>query len=127
MNDMNKGYHGYSMSKRAYEAYENGEAPKSKWTKAAMLQMIQDYLDDNDIECGIDFTQFKKDELFHHFFHVTSWHHCSKLCNEVDFYGLWDYAVDLALKYTPSYPHESATREDYERRMEKAYANHRIA
>lgn len=33
MMDVNSGYIGYSMSRRAAEAYEDGEMPKSKWTK----------------------------------------------------------------------------------------------
>lgn len=35
MMDVNSGYIGYSMSRRAAEAYEDGEMPKSKWTKKA--------------------------------------------------------------------------------------------
>ena len=45
----NKGYDGYSMSIRAREAYEDGEMPKSKWTKKAMLEAIREYCEDYDI------------------------------------------------------------------------------
>ena len=34
------GYHGYSMSNNAKEAYENGEMPLSKWTKTAIIDAI---------------------------------------------------------------------------------------
>ena len=37
MMDVNSGYIGHSMSRRAAEAYEDGEMPKSKWTKKAMV------------------------------------------------------------------------------------------
>lgn len=42
MMDVNSGYIGYSMSRRAAEAYEDGEMPKSKWTKKAMVAAIKD-------------------------------------------------------------------------------------
>ena len=35
------GYVGSSMSRRAREAYENGEKPKSRWTKEAMLDALK--------------------------------------------------------------------------------------
>lgn len=35
--DMNSGYSGWSMSKNAVAAYHDGEMPKSKWTKKAIL------------------------------------------------------------------------------------------
>lgn len=46
MMDVNSGYIGHSMSRRAAEAYEDGEMPNSKWTKKAMvvaphLQVLQ--------------------------------------------------------------------------------------
>ena len=37
MHDMNSGYDGYSMSKRAVEAYGNGEKPYSKWKKSDIV------------------------------------------------------------------------------------------
>ena len=41
MMDVNSGYIGYSMSRRAAEAYEDGEMPKSKWTKKAMVAAMR--------------------------------------------------------------------------------------
>lgn len=35
------GYDGYSMSNNAREAYEYGYMPKSKWTKATMIEAIK--------------------------------------------------------------------------------------
>ena len=90
--NVNSGYVGYSMSKRAVEAYEQGEKPKSKWTKAAMLQEIAAYCDDFDMEMDSKawayLSKLTKAELFDRFFYKTSWHHTSKYFNATDFYGL---------------------------------------
>ena len=40
-----RGYVGCSMSVNAALAYADGERPRSKWTKAAMLGAIADYCD----------------------------------------------------------------------------------
>lgn len=45
MMDVNSGYIGYSMSRRAAEAHEDGEMPKGEWTKKAMAAAIQSYCD----------------------------------------------------------------------------------
>lgn len=45
MMDVNSGYIGYSMSRRAAEAHENGEMPRSKWTKKTMAAAIRSYCD----------------------------------------------------------------------------------
>lgn len=41
--DMNSGYSGWSMSRNAVAAYRDGEMPKSKWTKKAILAALEDY------------------------------------------------------------------------------------
>lgn len=43
MHDMNSGYDGYSMSKRAVEAYEQGEKPYSKWKKSDILEILEEH------------------------------------------------------------------------------------
>lgn len=40
-----KGYIGASMSANARAAYEAGEMPRSKWTKAAILGALRGYCD----------------------------------------------------------------------------------
>lgn len=90
------GYVGCSMSARAQEAYERGEMPKSKWTKAAMLDAIagalwfNDLLDDDYMDI---FKRLKKDELFDKFFEWSSWHHTGKFANVTDFYDVDETAV----------------------------------
>lgn len=85
------GYVGCSMSRRAQEAYEQGEKPKSKWTKAAMLDAIagvlwfDDMLTDDNMAA---FKKLKKDELFNGFFEWSSWHHTGKYANVTDFYDV---------------------------------------
>lgn len=100
--DMNSGYSGYSMSKRAVGAYEDGEMPASKWTKAAMLSSINGYLDAFDLACDLNLGAMRKDELFKQFFCLSSWHHTSKFCRETDFYAIDEDALcDVARDMTP--------------------------
>ena len=87
--DVNSGYIGHSMSRRAAEAYEDGEMPKSKWTKKAMVAAIQSYCDEFDMFFDPDVLKgIRKDDMFERFFHKSSWHHTSKFFNETDFYKL---------------------------------------
>lgn len=94
----NGGYHGWSMSNRAVEAYDNDEMPKSKWTKARMLDEIARYMEDNWLTLGADadayVAKLTKDELFSRFFRCSSWHHTSKYFNATDFYSLDEDAVE---------------------------------
>lgn len=94
MMDVNSGYIGHSMSRRAAEAYEDGEMPNSKWTKKAMVATIQSYCDEFDMSFDPDVLKgMRKDDMFERFFHKSSWHHTSKFFNETDFYKLDEDAV----------------------------------
>lgn len=44
------GYHGFSMSNNAVEAYKNGEMPLSKWTKKAILEEAEKYT----LQCSLE-------------------------------------------------------------------------
>ena len=110
MMDVNSGYIGYSMSRRAAEAYEAGEMPKSKWTKKAMVAAIQSYCDEFDMLFDPDLLKgMHKDEVFERFFHESSWHHTSKFFNETDFYKLDEDAV--CGSFRPMNPTEVAERD----------------
>lgn len=110
MMDVNSGYIGYSMSRRAAEAYEDGEMPKSKWTKKAMVAAIQSYCDEFDMLFDPDVLKgMRKDEVFERFFHKSSWHHTSKFFNETDFYKLDEDAV--CESFRPMNPTEVAERD----------------
>lgn len=82
------GYDGQSMSIRAREAYAAGEMPKSRWTKAAMVEAIRDWCADADRVMLPEVEGLRKDEIFSRFFCCTSWHHTGKYANPTDFYGV---------------------------------------
>lgn len=78
------GYNGYSMSNNAVTAYENGEKPFSKWSKADILEEIKE---------DIDFEKynFKKISSFilkNYFLQKSSWHHTSSYYNCTNFYRI---------------------------------------
>lgn len=79
-----RGYSGCSMSWGAEAAYEDGEMPKSKWTKTKMIQVIEKWMDEEDL--FVDVYTMKKDEIFDSYFMWSSWHHTSKYANKTDFY-----------------------------------------
>ena len=120
--DVNSGYIGHSMSRRAAEAYEDGEMPKSKWTKKAMVAAIQAYCDEFDMFFAPDVLKgMHKDEVFERFFHKSSWHHTSKFFNETDFYKLDEDAV--CGSFRPMNPTEVAERDAVRRQaIEKEWA-----
>ena len=90
------GYCGSSMSERAREAYEDGEMPKSKWTKAVMVAALQEWCDDNDRVLNDDVEKMRKDAIWSRFFKWKSWHHTGKFANETDFYGIDEDAAEEA-------------------------------
>lgn len=79
------GYYGYSMSNNAIAAYNQGEKPWSKWTKADILSEIR--------RKGRDITMFQKltvQELRKYCLARSSWHHTSSWYNSTDFYCVDD-------------------------------------
>ncbi|MDY5272512.1 hypothetical protein [Tractidigestivibacter sp.] len=88
------GYDGQSMSIRAREAYESGEMPKSRWTKAAMLAAIQAWCRDADRVVLPEVAKLRRDELFERLFTAKSWHHTGKYAAATDFYGVDEDAAD---------------------------------
>lgn len=88
-----KGYVGSSMSVRAQGAYEDGEMPKSKWTKAAILEALEIYCNENDLHFE-NVEKMTKAQPWDTFIEWKSWHHTGKFMNETDFYGLDENAVN---------------------------------
>lgn len=89
MFNMNSGYSGYSMSNRAVEAYDNGEKPLSKWTKADMLEVIEAYISGKDM--AFNMTSLKKAPkvvIAELVLIKSSWHHTSSYCNATEFYAI---------------------------------------
>ena len=86
MENMNSGYHGYSMSLHAAEAYSNGEMPLSKWSKQEILDLCGDRAEGlADLTVG---------ELRRELLVSTGWHHTSSRCNITDFYRLDEDALE---------------------------------
>ena len=124
--DMNSGYSGWSMSRNAVAAYHDGEMPKSKWTKKAILAALEDYCDEYDLV----FVEPKgtKAELFERFVEYKSWHHTSKFCNCTDFYGLNEEEIEES--FEPMDEEQVAARDAAraaERAREEAERAERIA
>lgn len=83
------GYSGFSMSNNAVDAYDNGEKPLSKWSKAEILQEIRIYAKENNI--NIDMEKLNKVSLpvlRESFLYKTAYHHTSKFYNSTDFYAI---------------------------------------
>lgn len=88
-----KGYDGCSMSVRARAAYDDGEMPRSKWSKAAMVAAIRDYCADNARVYNPSIERRTTDDLFRSFFLCTSYHHTGKFARDTAFYSLDGGAV----------------------------------
>lgn len=96
------GYSGYSMSNNAVDAYESGEKPRSKWTKAAILNAIEAEILNGtlSLQCNIEkLKQAPLSFLRTKVLQYASWHHTSKYFNGTDFYSLdIDYLASLTDK-----------------------------
>lgn len=81
------GYNGFSMSNNAVAAYEDGEKPLSKWTKADIFDTIEEQ--EVELKCSIE--KLKKlpvKVLKEICLTYSSWHHTSNHYNKTDFYSL---------------------------------------
>lgn len=114
---MNSGYFGWSMSRNAVAAYEDGEKPRSKWTKAAILAAVAAYCDEFDLVPDAGLSKLTKTELFGRALYNSSWHHTSKFCNVTEFYALDEDFV--CANSRPMTPGEISAR-DSAREAEKA-------
>jgi hypothetical protein len=104
MHDMNSGYHGFSMSNRAYEAHENGEKPLSSWTKQLLVETIQEVY-------GVDASKCTADYLRQEFLRGTGWHHTGVYCNKTDFYAFEDGLDKVWVEYLITQGSSSETRQ----------------
>ena len=93
------GYDCCSMSLNARLAYAQGEMPKSRWTKAAMLDALRDAFAEEGVEWDESLERMTKGEMFAQFFEWKSWHHTGKYATVTDFYGVAeDVVIALAEK-----------------------------
>lgn len=88
-----KGYIGASMSANARAAYEAGEMPRSKWTKAAFLGALRGYCDEMDLLYDPAVESETRAALFDRFIAYSSWHHTGAYARETEFFALDEAAV----------------------------------
>lgn len=81
------GYQGLKRSTRAKEAYEAGERPATKWTKAALLEGIAEAFGEDVAEKS---RKLSKLELVNIFLDSSSWHHVGAYATPVWFYRIAD-------------------------------------
>lgn len=85
------GYNGYSMSNNAVAAYERGEKPLSRWTKADIIEAIEDAVREEELTLNCSMENLKKTPvriLKSICLYRSSWHHTSNHYNKTDFYAL---------------------------------------
>lgn len=92
------GYHNYSMSNNAVAAYENGEKPLSKWTKAAIIAAADEYLteaEDEQRETKLAWLRAASLAKLKDFaLQRSSWHHTSCRYNTTDFFSISERMLD---------------------------------
>ena len=89
MEKKGKGYKkDQSMSTNASLAYLNGEMPKSKWNKKAIIE----FLENEDRPDLVEKAQPLPYYVLAQYLKCTSWHHTSKFYNQTDF---WIFGIDL--------------------------------
>lgn len=104
-----KGYSGASMSVNALAAYEAGEMPRSKWTKAAIVGALRGYCDEMDLLYDPAVESETKAALFDRFIAYSSWHHTGAYARETEFFALDEEAVVEAFRGLG--PEEAAERD----------------
>lgn len=75
-------YIGNRMSERAFNAYQEGAKPLSKWTKREILDLI----DSVDSDLSKKLSKVSKKKLQETFLVCTSWHHTGSYFNKTNFY-----------------------------------------
>lgn len=89
------GYYGYSMSNNAVDAYENGEKPKSKWTKDDIIDEIENNIEHPKFSIN-KLSKLPLPLLKRLCLTYSSWHHTSSYYNSTDFYSIdYDFLEEL--------------------------------
>ena len=117
------GYCDCSMSENAVLAYADGEKPKSKWTKAAMVAALNEWLADTGRVLNAPeepFEKWTKDELFTRLLYNSSWHHTGKYANETKFYAIDDDEISR-ISHDARFPEWVEEREGDEDNFVKRY------
>lgn len=112
------------MSNRAVDAYENGEKPLSKWTKAEIDSAIKN---DEDITKEVADAllslplKAKKTLLYQ-----SSWHHTGLRYNRTDFYSLkylGDFTVEDVERFKNEWNQYEKDKKEYPQKIEEARKN----
>lgn len=119
------GYHGWSMSNNAVQAYEDGEKPLSKWTKKTLVYELADALDTEPEEVEKVLKPYALKEVKDKCLIYTGWHHTSSHYNRTSFYALDDFEdlTDLECRLSGKENTAKEAREEAElEAMKKAQA-----
>lgn len=91
MSGIMAGYNGFRMSNNAAAAYEHGERPLSKWTKADIISSIESAVRKKELILACDLEKLKNVQvkvLKTLCLSYSSWHHTGNRYNKTDFYLL---------------------------------------
>ena len=115
------GYYGFSMSNNAIQAYEDGEKPFSKWTKAAIFEAIAENSDIYNFNSGIiaELRKMPVKALKSLVLIKTSWHHTSSHFNRTDFYSVDFGKIENLTSEEIKNASDFATEESKEKEIEK--------
>lgn len=114
------GYNGYSMSNNAVMAYDNGEKPYSKWTKAEILREAADQGLHSDLAKKLTVAEARG-----LFLKWSSWHHTSSMYNRTDFYVVDATDVtDERIAEIIANREPKKTSKEEKPKMEKAYVRY---
>lgn len=122
-------YYGYSMSWNAKKAYDYGEKPLSKWTKADIIGVVE-YEFENEPDKVELVKQLPLAVLKDKILTYSGWHHTSKYYNETYFYDVDLDVVDALTQeeinsWLTAYAKEKA--EKYEAKKQQKKNNKYIA
>ena len=102
------------MSNNAVDAYDNGEMPMSKWTKAVILDKVAELAD---IEVADILAKLPLAVLRDELLQESSWHHTSKYFNRTNFYSIdedvSEMTVESAKAAVYDYNHQNELIEKY--------------
>lgn len=109
MINVNSGYVGYSMSKRASLAYDEDRRPLSKWSKADLIDAVEELNPSILDSCkGLSVSELRSFLLKY-----SEWHHTSSYYNRTNFYKIREDLEDLKLEDVPK--HECSKKNSAER------------
>lgn len=83
-------YIGKRMSERAFNAYQEGAKPLSKWAKKDVIDLVKEVRP----ELVEKLSKVRKEELAKVCLIQTSWHHTGSFYNKTDFYEFDENAVE---------------------------------